>query len=168
MWPRAPSVLIDEKEENMILLYRDSYKSIEELSKEELRLAGLRIDPSTNIGSRERYFNDIKIKRLTERTAVIQPVKGMPTNARLTNFSWSPDESKIAFTNTVSNGVELWFLDIQKMTATKLTEAKANANIRDVINWFEDGQSILIKMVPSDRKSLINTEVSVPTGLNNL
>ena len=46
---RAPSVLLDDDKETMILLYRDSYKSIEELSKEELRLGGLRIDPKTNI-----------------------------------------------------------------------------------------------------------------------
>ncbi len=58
---RAPSVLLDDNKENMILLYRNSYKSIEELSKEELRLGGLRIDPKTNIGSRVNYYNNIKI-----------------------------------------------------------------------------------------------------------
>ena len=61
---RAPSVLMDDKNENMILIYRDSYSTIEELSQKELRLAGLRINPVTNIGSRITYYNDIKIKRL--------------------------------------------------------------------------------------------------------
>ena len=50
--PLAPSVLVNDSKDFMILLYRDPFKSIEELSKEELRLAGLRIDPKTNIGSR--------------------------------------------------------------------------------------------------------------------
>ena len=58
--PRAPGVLLDDLKENMILLYSDSYKSIEELSKEELRLGGLRIDPKTNIGSRVSYINNVK------------------------------------------------------------------------------------------------------------
>ena len=65
--PRAPSVLMDEEKENMILLYRDAYKSIEELSKEELRLGGLRIDPKTNIGSRVTYFNNVKLKKLGKK-----------------------------------------------------------------------------------------------------
>jgi len=57
---RSPSVLMDSKVENALLLYRDSYKSISELSEKELRLAGLRINPKTNIGSRVSYYNNIK------------------------------------------------------------------------------------------------------------
>jgi hypothetical protein len=48
--PLAPTVLMDNDREHMILLSRDAYKSIEELSQKEMRLGGLRIDPATNIG----------------------------------------------------------------------------------------------------------------------
>ena len=41
----APSVIKDSKNENFILLYRDAYKSISDLSQEELRIAGLRVNP---------------------------------------------------------------------------------------------------------------------------
>lgn len=162
--PRAPSVLMDDSKENMILLYRDAYKSIEELSQEELRLGGLRIDPKTNIGSRVTYFNNVKIKRLNKENAQVMQVKGLPDNPKLTNFSWSPDQSKIALTNTTSEGVEAWVLDIPSATASKITEANLNANVGDVINWFEDGKSILVKMVASNRKPLINTKTAVPSG----
>jgi len=161
---RAPGVLLDDGAENMILLYSNSYKSIEELSKEELRLGGLRIDPKTNIGSRVRYFNNIKIKRLGEKNPEIIQVKGLPDNTKLTNFRWSPDQTKIALTNTSSEGVELWMLDIETASASKLTEANLNANVGDVINWFEDGKSLLVKMVAKDRDPLIDTETAVPTG----
>jgi hypothetical protein len=50
--PLAPSVRMDHNKEHMVLLYRDAFKTIAELSKEELRLGGLRIDPAINIGSR--------------------------------------------------------------------------------------------------------------------
>ena len=53
----APSVILDDKKQNMILLYREAYKSIEDLSREEIRLAGLRIDPITNISSRKKYYS---------------------------------------------------------------------------------------------------------------
>ena len=51
----APGVQIDSKGENMVLLYRNQYKSIAELSETEMRLAGLRINPVTNIGSRTTF-----------------------------------------------------------------------------------------------------------------
>ena len=43
--PMAPSVRMDNNKEYMVLLYRDAFKTIAELSKEELRLGGLRIAP---------------------------------------------------------------------------------------------------------------------------
>ena len=160
----APSVLLDDDKEFMILLYRDAFKSIEELSQEELRLAGLRIDPKTNIGSRVTYFNNVEIKNLTVKDGKPTQVKGLPQNARLSNFNWSPDQKKIALTNTTAKGVEVWVLDLQSTTVSKLTEATVNANLRDVINWFEDSQSVLVKMVLKNKKELVNTKTAVPTG----
>ena len=91
-------------------------------------------------------------------------MQGLPKEPRLANFSWSPDESKMAFTHTTNNGVELWVLNVEDARAKKLTEAKLNANMRDVINWFKDNNNILVKMLPEDRKELINPETAVPTG----
>jgi dipeptidyl aminopeptidase/acylaminoacyl peptidase len=160
--PLAPSTLIDSDAKRIIFLYRDQYKSIAELSEEELRLGGLRINPVTNISSRATYFNNIQVKDMKAD----QPtqIKGLPQNPRLTNFSWSPDESKMAFTHTTSEGVELWVADFKSATAKKLTGPMLNANMRDVINWYKDNSAILVKMLPQDRKKLIDTETSVPDG----
>ena len=96
--PLAPSVLMDDAKEYMVFLYRDAYTSIEELSQQEMRLAGLRIDPKTNIGSRVSYVNDVKIKK-TAGDELIE-VKGLPASPRLANFSWSPVTKNIAMTPT--------------------------------------------------------------------
>lgn len=160
--PLAPSVLMDESGNYMVMLYRDYYKSIEELSEKELRLAGLRINPKTNIGSRTNYYNHIKIKSLNRKTTI--QVSGLPENSRLANFSWSPDQSKIAVTNTTNDGVEIWVLDLKKAVVNKITDANVNANMGDVINWFKDGESLLIKMLPAKRKALINVSEAVPMG----
>ena len=160
----APSVLIDESKDFMVLRYRDSYKTIAELSEVELRLGGLRINPKTNIGSRTNYYNDLKLINLKETNANPKPVTGLPENPRLANFKWSPDQKMIAFTNTSQDGVEIWVLDLKKAVAAKLTEANVNANMGDVINWFEDSKSLLVKMISEDRKELIDTKNSIPTG----
>tara|TARA_S200000501_G_scaffold350577_1_gene367710 strand:- start:523 stop:3003 length:2481 start_codon:yes stop_codon:yes gene_type:complete len=161
---RPPSVLYDEQKNYMVFIYRDNYKSISDLSEKELRLGGLRINPKTNIGSRVTFYNNVKIKNLKERKGTVNQVKGLPENPKLSNFSWSPDQTKIALTNTTSEGVELWMLDLEKGEVSKLTKPNLNANIGSVINWSGDSMSMLVKMISTDKKPLINTSLIVPDG----
>lgn len=164
--PLAPSVLMDEKKEQMVLLYRDAYKSIEELSQQELRLGGLRIDPKTNIGSRTTYYNNVAVRSVTGNTE-LQKVMGLPEKPKLSNISWSPDQTKIAMTHTTPDGVEIWFLDVAAASAKRVTDAQempVNANLGDVINWFRDGEAMLVKVLPEDRKPLIDGATAVPAG----
>lgn len=160
--PLAPSIRIDHQGENIVFLYRSNFKSIEELSEKEMRLGGLRINPKTNIGSRERYYINIKVRvgRKGEDTSV----NGLPENGRYSNFSWSPNQKKMAFTNTVSNGVELWVLDIETSSAKKITDANLNANTGRPFSWFNDNNALLIKIISKDKKELIDTKTAVPTG----
>ncbi len=159
---RAPSTYVDDEQENMILLFRENYKSIDELSKEEMRLAGLRIDPKTNIGSRVTYFNNIKIQRVGTDQEL--NVKGLPNKPRLANFSWSPNQKYLAFTHTTSTQVELWLLDVKKLSTKRLSKKAINANLGDAINWNADSKSILIKAIPADRQALIDASVAIPSG----
>lgn len=160
--PATPSVLIDDNNENIVLLHRNNYKSIVELSETELRLAGLRINPVTNIGSRTRYYNNITLMKVGEQTE--KTVSGLPAEPRLANFTWSPDNSKMAFTQTVPTGVELWVLDIATASCQKLTDATLNANMGRPFEWFTDGQKLLVKFLPDDKKPLIDKSTAVPTG----
>jgi len=159
---RAPSVSMDSKNTHMLLLYRNGYRTLEDLSEEELKLAGLRISPKTNISTTVNYVNNIKYKKFKDKEPV--QVKGLPEKPRLTYFSWSPDEKKMAFTNTTATGVEVWILDIATLQAKKLTEATANANMGNPVSWFRDSKSMLIKMLPANRPALINTSNAIPAG----
>ncbi|MBN1251784.1 MAG: prolyl oligopeptidase family serine peptidase [Bacteroidales bacterium] len=160
--PRAPSVLIDNNGKEMVLLYRDSYKTIAELSEQELRLGGLRINPKTNIGSRTIYYNNIKVKNVNDKD--VTQVLNLPENARMSNFKWSPNQTKIAFANTVSTGVELWILDIVNAKTYKITDATINANMDEPISWFKDGNSLLVMFLSENKKELINTSEAIPEG----
>lgn len=159
----APRVLLDDKKELLILLSRNAYKSIEELSQTELRLGGLRINPKTNIGSRQRYYNKIQIQNIKQKEDA-KEIKGLPKHPRLTNFSWSPDQSKISFTHTSTTGVELWILDVATAIAKKLTPATINANLYSPVQWFKDGTAMLVKMIPEQRKALIDPKSAIPSG----
>ena len=72
---RAPSVRMDNDKEHMVLLYRPAFKSISQLSKKELRLGGLRIDPQTSIGSRVTYSNNIRVQDMQSNDNAISDVK---------------------------------------------------------------------------------------------
>ncbi|KAA1243707.1 S9 family peptidase [Aquimarina sp. RZ0] len=160
--PMAPAIRIDKKGENILLLYRDSFKTIAELSEQEMRLAGLRINPKTNISSRTRYYKNIKLKKTSEKEA--KQIEGLPENPRITYITWSPDQSKIAFTNTTIKGVELWVLDIKTKKTTKISNPTLNANIGSPFKWFKDNSALLVKFLPKERKKIISTEKIVPEG----
>ncbi|MDO9613218.1 MAG: S9 family peptidase, partial [Bacteroidota bacterium] len=48
-YERAPFVMMDELKENLVFTYQSTYKTLDDLSQEELQLGGLRINPVTNI-----------------------------------------------------------------------------------------------------------------------
>ena len=160
--PLPPLVKMNTKGTIAILLYRDVYKSIAEISAKEMRLAGLRINPITNISSRERYYFKLTIKDILANKEY--PIKGLPANAQLTNLSWSHQENKIAFTNTTAKGVELWVLDIAKKKAKRLTDATLNANLGVPFMWRKNDKSLLVRFLPADKQALIDTASNIPNG----
>lgn len=159
---RAPSISMDSKKEQIVFMYRNTYKTLAEISEEEMRLAGLRINPKTNISSTITYVNNIQYRKFKDKNPV--QIKGLPQHPRLANFAWSPDETKMAFTHTALTGVEVWVIDFKTLSAKKLTEAKANANLGNPITWFKDGNSLLVRMLPKDKPELIDTNQALPTG----
>ncbi len=161
-YERAPSVSMDTKKEYMLLTYRNTYKTLEDLNQEELRLGGLRINPITNISSTVTYINNLKIRKIKDTNEM--QVSGLPTDAHISNISWSPDEKKILFSHTTNSGVELWFLDIASAKATKLTDATVNANLGNPFSWMNDNQTILVKMLPKNRPALLDPKKDLPTG----
>ena len=159
---RAPSISMDSKHTKMIFYYRDTYKTLGDLSQDEMRLAGLRINPKTNISSTVTYINNIKYRNFRDTEPV--QVHGLPANPKLSNLRWSPDETKIAFTNTADTGVELWYLDLETGEAKKVTDAILNWNIGGAYTWTPDSRNFLIKMLPAERAELIDAKSAIPAG----
>ncbi|RZJ73139.1 MAG: S9 family peptidase [Flavobacterium sp.] len=159
---RAPSVSMDSKNIHMILMYRNAYKTLADLSEDEMKLGGLRINPKTNISSTSTYVNNLQYKKLRDKNPV--QVKGLPQDAKLANFSWSPDETKMAFTHTTDSSVQVWLLDLSTLTAKKLSDEPANANMGNPISWFRDSKSLLVKMLPAKRGELTKSADAIPAG----
>ena len=159
---RAPSVLMDSKKEWMIFSYRPTYKSLDDLNQDEMKLAGLRVNPVTNISSTMTFSNNLKIRKLKDKMEV--QVQGLPANPKIAYTSFSPDEKKLAFTNTTSKGVELWVLDLATNSAKKLTNDNLNANLGTPYVWMKDSKTLLVKQIPANRAALIDDKKSLPDG----
>ena len=161
-YERAPNVSMDSKKEYILFTYRNTYKTLDDLNQEEMRLGGLRINPITNISSAITYLTNLKIRKVNDKTET--QISGLPENARITNISWSPNEKKIAFTNTVSTGVELWVVDVVSASAKKITAANLNANLGSPFNWMKDNETLLVNMLPKNRPALIDSKKDLPKG----
>lgn len=161
-YERAPQVSIDTKKEYMLLSYRSTYKSLDDLNQHEMSLGGLRINPVTNIASATNYINNLKVRKVSDKEPV--QVSGLPANPHITFVTWSPDEKKIAFTNTAAKGVELWVLDVASAHATRLTEPVVNANLGNPFNWYRDSKQLLVRLLPANRPALIDPKQELPKG----
>jgi dipeptidyl aminopeptidase/acylaminoacyl peptidase len=158
----APTIRMNHDATQALLLYRNSFKSIEELSSPEIKLAGIRVNPITNSSNRAGYF--INASLLDIKSGKENAIVGLPKDAKMTNFAWSNDQSKIAFTHATTTGLELWYVDIKTTKATKLTGPVINDNIGGSFIWSKDDNSILATTLVKNRKPLIDTKIAVPTG----
>ena len=159
---RPPIVSMDSKSEKILFYYRNPFKSLSDLNKPELKLGGLRINPNANISSTITYFNEIRFRNINETE--ISTISGMPEDARIAYSTFSPDESKLAFTNTTESGVELWVINFDTRCAHRLTDAILNANAGHPYVWFPNNNEILVRTLPANRGRLKSESEVLPEG----
>lgn len=158
----TPGVSISPNGEWMLMLYRPNLPSLEEVAEEELRLAGIRINPRTNSSSRAFYYNDIKVKPVG--TGEELSFTGLPENLKIENVSWAPNGEKIAFTLTQEDGLELWVADLDSRKARKLSLPIINDAMPGLpYRWFSDSGNILFKSIPENRGPAPQ-EDKIPSG----
>lgn len=150
--PSIPTVRISSNGERMLLLEMQDLPSISELSRPELRLAGQRINPANNGQSRTAAYINIKIKNVN--TGIEYNLKGLPSDPRLSEITWSPDESKIAFLQTTDKSVELWVADLESLQANRLSIFSINNAYGNSFIWNPDGKSLIGKFIPDGRPEL--------------
>jgi hypothetical protein len=156
--PVSPVVRVSTDGEWMLLLEMEDLPSIAELSQSELRLAGQRINPANNGQSRGTVYKGIKI--LAVSTGTEHTLSGLPNEPRLSEITWSPDESKIAFLHNGPKGIELWVADLKSFQANRLSIFYVNSTYGNSFIWNPDGKSILAKFIPDGRSAISAQNIS--------
>lgn len=132
----TPSVSVDRQGEWMLVMERDSYPPVEELGQPEVRVAGLRLNPSNFSRSRQTFITGLKLRNI--KTGKEMAPTGMPAVHNFGNISWSPDQQRIAFTNTEAARVDLYVINIAKGTVVKINKTPVNATLGPVFAWLNE------------------------------
>ena len=128
-----PSVIVSPARTEIALLDRASMLTIAELSQPMLRLAGSRINPKTN-GPQQRSpgILGITLRRIAngKEIKVTAPLK-----PNLGNVNFSPDGKRLAFTQTLASGIELWVADTATGAARAITTPTLNGTSGAPCAW---------------------------------
>lgn len=158
--PTLPALAVNPTRTYAVLSQTERYPSIAEVSAPMLRLAGIRIDPRTNGLHLAGGSYSIELVKLPEGTKI---KVALPPNAHAGPLRWSPDGKQFAFSNTISNGIELWMGDPATGKTRKIEGLHLNAVLGDPIDWLEDNRTVLVKTVSAGRKPP-PAEEKVPKG----
>jgi dipeptidyl aminopeptidase/acylaminoacyl peptidase len=130
----SPVLSMDDKGQWMLFTESSSYPSVEELARPELRIAGLRINPHNFAPSRQNYINNLYLKNTDGKQFA---VSGLPVPLFAGNISWSPNDKKIAFTQTTKDKVDLYVIDVAAQKAVKINKTDLNV-VYGGYQWLDD------------------------------
>lgn len=127
-------------------------------SQSELRLAGLRINTAVSSTSRTAYVRALRLRRLPKGLELL--VQGLPANARISNLQWSPDNTKIAFTHSTRDHLELWIVDVVSASARLVPNIFLNGTLGMPYEWVSDSKNVVVRAVVGGRGA---APVAAPT-----
>lgn len=135
----SPGVSINDKGDWMLIIERSAMPTVEDLAQPELRIAGLRINPNNFSPSRTTNAVGLSVKEI--KTGQDFQILGLPANLKAGNFQWSPNDDKIAFTQTNTENIDLYVIDLKTKKASKTNQTALNIVIND-LSWL-DNNSVL-------------------------
>jgi dipeptidyl aminopeptidase/acylaminoacyl peptidase len=131
----TPNVSVDDKGEWMLFTETSLYPSVEELARPELRIAGLRINPDNYAPSRQNFITNLYLKNISSGKEY--KITGLPSPLYAGNVSWSPNDKRIAFTQTTASRVDLYTADITTQKAIRVNKSALNI-ISGSYQWYDD------------------------------
>ena len=159
--PPTPSVTLSPDRRTLLITERHLLLDIEILSQDELRLAGLRIDPKNNGPSRQRPYHKVSLKPIDGGKS--REVKGLPENYRLSNLKWSPDSRKVACVLTMDDRLELWIVEVESASAMRADCPPLNAALGTPYHWLPGSDGLVVRCRLAERGNPPSGSV-VPRG----
>lgn len=134
----------------MLLVQPMIYPPIADLAEPILKLAGVRVNPRTNM---ERsyifYWESLTLKDIAsgKETPILLP----PEVKRIDGIKWNAAGNLVAFINESKDEVELWVLDASTCRVKKIEGIMINPLLDNYLKWMPDQQTLLVKLIPPER-----------------
>ncbi len=150
--PLTPMVIISPDKQMMLLMTRPGIPTIADLAIDELRLAGLRIDPSINGPSRQSYGTGIIVRKITGEE--IGNITGFPADVKIGSVSFSDDSKKIAVTVIGAESIDLYTGDVASLKVDLIAKGLNTlfgSRFRGGATWLPDNKSLIFLSIPANR-----------------
>ena len=145
---RIPQVVISPTGDTIALLSRQAMPSIAELAQPMLRLAGYRLNPRTNGPQRAQGITRITLKQIN---GDVEHAFDAPRETSLGRVEFSPDGSRLIFTLTRYNGIEVWMMEVATGAARPLSDTSVNAVWGDPCDWLDENATVVCTFKASAR-----------------
>ena len=146
--PVAPGVSVSPKRDNMLMTTALRNPPLADLAQPVLRIAGRRINPTSNSPFRLQYSVAMTLKRIVDGSEI---KIDLPPGAKISGVDWSEDGKHFAFLNTTANRVELWVGDTATGKIRNLKGITINSAVGNPLAWMPDNRTLLVQLVPANR-----------------
>ena len=165
--PPIPRVVISPTGDTVALLSRPAMPSIAELSQPMLRLAGYRLNPRTNGPHTAAGITRITLKQVSDGDRDGEEhAFDAPRETSLGRTEFSPDGSRLIFTLTRYNGIEVWLMETATGAARPLSDTSVNAAWGDdPCDWLDENTTVVCTFKASARGAP-PAEPDTPAGPN--
>ena len=160
--PPPPDVHLSPTRDVVAVLDLAPMPTMAELSRPMLRLAGLRIDPTTNGRHHARTAKGLTLKLVADGAA---RAVTLPPNPAITWIGFAPDGARFAFAHTRETGIELWIGESATGRARVVDGLGLNAVFTTPCTWVGTGASLLCSATVPGRPAA-PAAPRVPTGPN--
>jgi dipeptidyl aminopeptidase/acylaminoacyl peptidase len=144
---QPPQTLVDRDGRYLVFLRRSSFRSLEELSQPELRLAGLRINPRNHDASRGMYFLGVSAQALASGARIT--FAGLPDPIRIEHPRFSPRGRYLSFVQVLPEGLALWVAELAAGTAHRVTPPVLTAVMGAPCTWAPDESGLYCFVRPT-------------------
>jgi len=139
----APSSYLSADGQWLALFDRKRIESLDDLAKEELKLAGIKLNPANFSRSRARAkFTSLTLKHV--ETGAVITVNELP-NGVIRAPKWSANSEYLAFVVENPSGAYLWLYNVKTKQAQQLADVALNSVLTSSpYSWLPDSSALVV------------------------
>ncbi len=130
----------------------DGLTPMDRLGKPYQNLGGLELDTMANRQRRFSTGGSVGYQLFEWDRARFRDIR-TPSGARISNATWSPDGSKVAFFAHYANESHVYVADAGNRRSTRLTTTPVLITLTSPLEWSGDSQYLTTILIPSNRGS---------------